>query len=71
MQIQVDTREHKKEWERIERHFKSAGADYFRSKLKIFSQAEVSCINLDIEHIDEVLSAAQQSGTKVRKQKVA
>lgn len=35
MQIQVDTREQKKEWERIERHFQSAGADYFRSKLYV------------------------------------
>ena len=39
--------------------------DYFHSKLKIFSQAEVSCINLDSEHTDEVLAAARESGSKV------
>jgi hypothetical protein len=31
--IQCDTREHKKEWERIKSQFDSIGVDYFRSKL--------------------------------------
>jgi hypothetical protein len=31
--IQVDTREHKREWERIKSQFDSLGVDYFRSKL--------------------------------------
>lgn len=33
MQIQVDTREHTKEWERIQKQFDSIGAQYFRSKM--------------------------------------
>ena len=33
MQIQVDTREHAKEWERIKAQFDAAGVNYFRSKL--------------------------------------
>ena len=39
--------------------------DYFRSKLKIFSQARVSCVNLDCDHADEVLAAAKSGGGKV------
>lgn len=33
MQIQVDTREHKQEWERISKQFDNLGVKYFRSKL--------------------------------------
>lgn len=33
MTIQVDTREHKKEWERIKSQFDSIGVEYYRSKL--------------------------------------
>ena len=33
MQIQVDTREHKEEWERISKQFDELGVKYFRSKL--------------------------------------
>lgn len=33
MQIQVDTREHRSEWERIKSQFDSLGVSYFRSKL--------------------------------------
>lgn len=33
MQIQVDTREHTKEWERIQKQFDSIGVQYFRSKM--------------------------------------
>lgn len=33
MIIQTDTREHKKEWERIQKQFDSLGVQYFRSKL--------------------------------------
>lgn len=35
MNIQVDTREKKKEWARIQSHFDSAGIKYFRSKLYV------------------------------------
>ncbi len=39
--------------------------DYFTSKLKIFAQAQVSCVNLDCDHADRVLAAAQASGSQV------
>ena len=39
--------------------------DYFHSKLKIFSQAEVSCVNLDCDHADEVLAAAKRDCRRV------
>ncbi|MCI8869766.1 MAG: acetylglutamate kinase [Lawsonibacter sp.] len=39
--------------------------DYFASKLKIFAQAEVSCVNLDCEHAGRVLQAARDSGSRV------
>ena len=39
--------------------------DYFASKLKIFAQAAVSCVNLDSEHADRILAAAQAAGKPV------
>lgn len=39
--------------------------DYFTSKLKIFAQAKVCCVNLDCDHADRVLQAAQASGNPV------
>ncbi len=33
--------------------------DYFQSKLKIFAQAGLSCVNLDCDHGEEALSAAR------------
>lgn len=35
--------------------------DYFHSKLKIFAQAELSCVNLDCDHGAETLEAAQSA----------
>lgn len=35
MNIQVDSREHKREWERIQKQFDSLGIKYFRSKLYV------------------------------------
>lgn len=35
--------------------------DYFQSKLKIFAQTELSCVNLDCEHGAQALSAAQNT----------
>ena len=39
--------------------------DYFQSKLKIFAQANVCCVNLDCDHAKEILTAAQDSGNPV------
>ena len=33
--------------------------DYFQSKLKIFAQADFSCVNLDCDHAQEALEAAR------------
>ena len=35
MNIQVDSREHKSEWERIQKQFDTLGVKYFRSKLYV------------------------------------
>lgn len=35
MDIQVDSREHKSEWERIKKQFDDIGVEYFRSKLYV------------------------------------
>lgn len=35
--------------------------DYFHSKLKMFTQTKTAVVNLDIEHVDEVLEAAKAS----------
>lgn len=39
--------------------------DYFASKLKIFAQAEINCVNLDSDYAQRVLEAAQQAGRPV------
>ena len=39
--------------------------DYFSSKLKIFAQGAVNCVNLDCEHADRILAAAQGAGKPV------
>ena len=39
--------------------------DYFTSKLRIFRQANVSCVNLDSDHADRVLEAARAAGKPV------
>ena len=39
--------------------------DYFASKLRIFQQADISCVNLDCDHADRVLEAAQAAGKPV------
>ena len=39
--------------------------DYFTSKLKIFAQARVCCVNLDCDHADRVRKAALDSGKPV------
>lgn len=39
--------------------------DYFSSKLRIFAQAEMGCVNLDCEHAGRVLAAAQAGSRQV------
>ena len=39
--------------------------DYFSSKLRIFAQAVVGCVNLDCEHAGRVLAAAQAGSRQV------
>lgn len=40
--------------------------DYFHSKLKIFAQADFSCVNLDCDHAGEALAAARRDCAEVR-----
>ena len=35
--------------------------DYFASKLKLFAQSEVNCVNLDSDHAGRILEAARQA----------
>lgn len=49
MQIQVDTREHKEEWERIKKQFDSLGVQYFRSKLFVGDYCSVDNPRLCID----------------------
>lgn len=39
--------------------------DYFHSKLKIFAQAQLSCVNLDCDHAGEALAAARRDCNRV------
>ncbi|MGI5962309.1 MAG: acetylglutamate kinase [Lawsonibacter sp.] len=39
--------------------------DYFSSKLRIFAQARVCCVNLDCDHAQRVFQAAQATGKPV------
>lgn len=39
--------------------------DYFHSKLKLFAQAELSCVNLDCDHGQEALAAARDACERV------
>ncbi len=39
--------------------------DYFHSKLKIFSQAELSIVNLDSDHAEEILEAAKRDCARI------
>lgn len=39
--------------------------DYFASKLNIFRQGAVNCVNLDCGHADRILAAAQEAGRPV------
>ena len=39
--------------------------DYFTSKLRIFQQGAVNCVNLDCDHADGVLEAAKAAGKPV------
>ena len=39
--------------------------DYFASKLKIFHQADVNCVNLDCDHAQRILAAAQEAGAPI------
>lgn len=36
--------------------------DYFSSKLRIFQQGKVNCVDLDCDHADRVLAAARETG---------
>ncbi|MGN0984929.1 MAG: Mur ligase family protein [Candidatus Enterenecus sp.] len=39
--------------------------DYFHSKLKLFAQADLACVNLDSDHAGEILAAARRDCPRV------
>lgn len=39
--------------------------DYFTSKLRIFAQGAVNCVNLDCDHAERVLEAAKKAGQPI------
>ena len=39
--------------------------DYFSSKLRIFGQGKINCVNLDCDHADRILAAARAAGSPV------
>lgn len=39
--------------------------DYFSSKLRIFQQGRINCVNLDCDHADRILAAAREAGAPV------
>lgn len=55
MTIQCDTREHKKEWERIKSQFDSIGVDYFRSKLWVGDYMNIDNPRLVIDRKKDLL----------------
>lgn len=55
MTIQCDTREHKKEWERIKSQFDSIGVDYIRSKLWVGDYMNIDNPRLVIDRKKDLL----------------
>lgn len=55
MTIQVDTREHKTEWERIRQQFEGLGVDYFRSKLWVGDYMNIDRPRLVIDRKKDLL----------------
>lgn len=55
MLIQCDTREHKSEWERIEKQFMSIGVDYIRSKLWVGDYMNIDNPRLVIDRKKDLL----------------
>lgn len=55
MQIQVDTREHKSEWDRIQKQFDRLGVKYFRSKLYVGDYMNLDNPRLVIDRKQDLL----------------
>ena len=55
MTIQCDTRQHKKEWERIKSQFDSMGVDYYRSKLWVGDYMNIDNPRLVIDRKKDLL----------------
>lgn len=57
MQIQVDTREHNKEWERIKGQFDALGVQYFRSKCYVGDYVSLDNPRLAIDRKREMCTS--------------
>lgn len=53
--LQVDTREHKEEWERIKSQFDALGVSYFRSKLYVGDYCSIDNARLVIDRKKDLL----------------
>ena len=67
MNIQVDTREHHKEWLRIKAQFDDLGVNYFRSKLFVGDYQSLLCSNVCQQHerFRAELIRAQENGIQL------
>lgn len=69
MVIQVDTREHKSEWGRIQSQFDSLGVQYFRSKLYCGDYQSLDNAKLCIDRKRICKSFAEMSASSMKDSK--
>lgn len=71
MQIQVDTREHKSEWERIQKQFDKLDVQYFRSKLYVGDYQSLDNPRLVVDrkkNLQELVGNVTQQHERFRKE---
>ena len=71
MQIQVDTREHKSEWERIQKQFDKLDVQYFRSKLYVGDYQSLDNPRLIVDrkkNLQELVGNVTQQHERFRKE---
>lgn len=71
LQIQVDTREHKSEWERIQKQFDKLNVEYFRSKLYVGDYQSLDNPRLVVDrkkNLQELVGNVTQQHERFRKE---
>lgn len=69
MVIQADTREHKKEWERIQKQFDDLGVQYFRSKLYCGDYQSLDNAKLCIDRKKDLQDFVEMSASSMKDSK--